>query len=171
MKPEWARVRTDPHLLDLSDDTAVVVQAYIRWRYTGDVFVDEHLDDYVGLQALVDAYVFGYKIIDTTYRNAVMDLLCQNYCSSPFNLKVPIIDSVFTRTPKGSPLRQFCADILAYGVVSAPKIWVDHVHPKMLKLLTLTLLEVRPVPDKHGLWSPWSTDLDPYSECVSEEEC
>jgi hypothetical protein len=126
MKPEWASMRDDPHTIDLGDDSVSTVKAYIQWLYTDNIPMD--LDDILsnrdGKQRaqeaekayvqLAEAYVYGEKILDTKYKNRVVETIIKAINESNWSMGSESVGIIYAGTPSGSPLRRLVADQVAY---------------------------------------------------------
>jgi hypothetical protein len=89
MKPS---LRNDPHTVDLSDDSLVIVQLYVNWlcgciipmilHHSVDSESRERsvAESEKVYRTLEEAYIFGDKILDTAFRDAVM--ICWNMHTS-----------------------------------------------------------------------------------------
>lgn len=124
MKPEWTDLREQPDIIDLSGDSVQTVSDYIRWLYSDNMpiklyYADKSARKKVAEEAekvfimLAEAYVFGEKIIDTKYKNAVMKIVLAAKEGSGWNLGPNSVDIIYKGTPSTSPLRRLVADSIA----------------------------------------------------------
>ncbi|KAF2993358.1 hypothetical protein E8E13_001642 [Curvularia kusanoi] len=118
-------MRDYPNIIDLSDETVSTVSDYVKWLYAGSMpltlynadDIDER--DQVAEEAekvfvtLAEAYVFGEKIVDATYKNAVVRAVAAARSSSKWNMGPESVRIVYDGTPPGSPLRRMIAESLA----------------------------------------------------------
>ncbi|KAF2447343.1 hypothetical protein P171DRAFT_340670, partial [Karstenula rhodostoma CBS 690.94] len=97
------------------------VSDYIRWLYSGNIPIKlyeagEDAREKVAKEAekvfvkLVEAYVFGEKIIDARYKNAVVKTVLAVKESSGWNLGPNSVGVIYNSTPSTSLLRRLVAD-------------------------------------------------------------
>jgi hypothetical protein len=124
MKPEWTKSREEPDIIDLPDDSVQTVSDYVRWLYSGNMPIklydageDTHEMAAEEVQKvyllLAEAYVFGEKIVDMEYKNAVMRTVIAAIMSSEWFPGLNSIHVIYKCTPSTSPLRRLVADIVA----------------------------------------------------------
>lgn len=125
-KPEWADLRENPDIIDLTDDTVRPVSDYIRWLYSSimpfELYKAEDKDsrEKKAEEAekvfilLAEAYVFGEKIDDAKYKNAVMKTVLAAKESSEWNMGPESVNIVYKGTPSGSPLRRLISESIAH---------------------------------------------------------
>jgi hypothetical protein len=128
-KEDWKEGQE--HRVPLPDDAPYVVDLYIHWVYSGKIFSrksrQEEEEDVKERKSadesgvLVRAYVFGEKIQDGDFQDAVIDALVHSIAmpDKSGNCWYPgasQIDQAYKGTPEGSPLRQLLVDIyMFYG--------------------------------------------------------
>jgi hypothetical protein len=125
MKPEWTSIRDSPNIIDLPDETANTVSDYVKWLYAGRMPLTLYNADdndergQVAEEAekvfvmLAEAYVFGEKIVDVRYKNAIVRATAAARDSSKWNMGPESVGIVYDGTPPGSPLRRMIAESLA----------------------------------------------------------
>ena len=125
MKPEWTGSRDCPNTIELSNETGDTVSDYVKWLYGGIVpciLYKADKDDKrekVAEEAekvfvlLAEAYVFGEKILDSKYKNAVVRTVVAAKESSQWSMGPESVDIVYSGTPSGSLLRRFIAESFA----------------------------------------------------------
>lgn len=124
LKPEWSESREQPDVIDLPDDSVETVSDYIRWLYSGNLPIkiynaDGDTREKVAVEAekvfvlLAEAYVFGEKIVDATYKRTVIETVLAAMNSSRWNLGPSSVDIIYKGTPSTSPLRRLVADKVA----------------------------------------------------------
>ncbi|KAF5851405.1 hypothetical protein GGP41_004187 [Bipolaris sorokiniana] len=162
-KPEWTELREQPDTIDLPDDSVQTVSDYIRWLYSGNTsiklyYVGEDKRERVAEEAekvfvmLAEAYVFGEKIVDTKYKNAVMETMIAAIDSSKWNPGPPSVDIIYKGTPSTSPFRRLIADkiaCLAYDDSEEGAGWIDFFdgYPReALADAIKAMVRVRPSP-------------------------
>lgn len=101
----------------LPDDEHVAVEFYVQWIYAGKIFSrpSANDEDSTELLDLVGAFIFGEKVQDADFRDAVIDSLIASVhtldekeeCWYPAG---STIDKAYDGTPEGSPLRRLMVD-------------------------------------------------------------
>lgn len=150
MKPEWATLREDPNIIDLSDDATDVVSLYVLWLYYDDVRLklsvpDDKSPANLSLESekvfvpLASAYVFGEKVMDSRFKNALVFKLLEaitafGWCPGP----APAI-IVYEGTTEGSPMRRLLSDIVACNAQVQPG-WVSYIKDSPRELLADALI-------------------------------
>lgn len=125
MKPEWIKLEEQVAIIDLPDDSVQTVSDYIRWLYSDNMGIKLYhaggdTRERVAEEAekvfvmLAKAYVFGEKIIDVKYKNAVAETMLAAIESSKWNLGPNSVDIIYKGTPSTSPIRRLIADKVAY---------------------------------------------------------
>jgi len=66
---------------------------------------------------LGEEYVFGSKVLDTFYRNAIMDHFITIHVRTRKLIFGSVIDVVYKGTNEGSPMRQLLADMHAFIII------------------------------------------------------
>jgi hypothetical protein len=108
-----------------------VVDLYIHWVYSGKIFsrksLQEEEEDVKERRSadessvLVRAYVFGEKIQDGDFQDAIIDALVHSIAMPDKSGKcwypgASQVDQAYKGTPEGSPLRRFLVDMhMFYG--------------------------------------------------------
>jgi hypothetical protein len=106
----------------LLHDKYVAVGLYVQWIYGGKIFSrpskgdGDHNPAHSEVSDLVEAFVFGEKIQDGDFKDAVIDSVIASInipgkdgkCWYPVG---PVIDRAYEGTPEGSPLRRLMVDI------------------------------------------------------------
>ena len=129
VKPEWTH--QEERVINLPEDLADTVISYVKWLYCDKLAISQVLPPdaltpekkteekdkiYV---LLAQAYIFGEKMMDVKYKNAVMKViygLTNAFSKSMGSQSVCIL---YDGTPSGSPLRRFIAENTAH------KAWHD----------------------------------------------
>jgi hypothetical protein len=82
MKPEWTDMQAGPNVIDLSVDPVDIVSDYIKWLYYDTIpnkqyeaVANTYEEREKVFVALAKSYVFGEKIIDVRYKNAVLQAI------------------------------------------------------------------------------------------------
>lgn len=78
MKPEWAKARPNPRVVDLSDEDPRIFQIYLHWMYFKTIpsvyttIATNWNPEYVQLSS---CYIMGEKLVDSAFKNAVLTAL------------------------------------------------------------------------------------------------
>ncbi|OAL46076.1 hypothetical protein IQ07DRAFT_194633 [Pyrenochaeta sp. DS3sAY3a] len=126
LQPEWIKKRERPDVIDLREDPVRVVSDYIRWLYSGNVPIQfckpnegaskariaEEAESVFVLTA--ESYVFGEKILDATYKNAMMRTVLAAKEAYFWNLGPRSVDIIYRGTPSTSLFRRLIADMVAH---------------------------------------------------------
>lgn len=162
VKEEWEEGQK--RRIPLPDDSAAAVDLYVQWVYDRRVASRQPLeklkDGQEELGVLIDSFIFGEKIQDGDFKDAIIDALIssvstigkEDKCWYPAGEKV---DRAYKGTPPGSPLRRLLVDMHVYH---GHRDWVkDDASPDFLVDLVRDLLDVCDV----------SLRSDPTSQHVS----
>lgn len=115
---EWkeGQERTIP----LPDDDPGVFDLYVQWIYRGQIFSRMPRAEFRLLdremELLIDAYIFGEKIQDSNYQDAVLDSLLA-YTNTRDEKGVrwfptgALVRKAYQKTPASSPLRRLLVDM------------------------------------------------------------
>jgi len=166
IKPEWTA--REENVITLPEDSANTVIDYIKWLYYDKIAIKlyEAGDDKLEKKAeeaekvfclLAEAYIFGEKIIDTQYKNAVVKAILDAQRSSRWSMGPESVSIVYEGTPSGSPVRRIIADRFAYSAYDDSKDgygWMQFIdgYPRealadaMKLLLCLRKSDGRPEP-------------------------
>ncbi|CAN9470207.1 unnamed protein product [Alternaria alternata] len=125
MKPEWTDTQAGPNVIDLSDDPVDVVSDYIKWLYC-DTIPNKQYEAVANTReekaeeaekvfiALAKSYVFGEKIVDVRYKNAVLQTIATAIKAFDWNMGPESVKIVYEGTPPKSSLRRLIAENVAY---------------------------------------------------------
>jgi hypothetical protein len=127
-KKEWKEGQE--HRVPLPDDTTPIVDLYVQWIYSGKILsrktlVEEEAADgqecknEPAFDLLIGGFVFGEKIQDGNFKDAVLDALVhtvttpneKGVCWYPTKSWV---DQAYVGTPEGSPIRRLLVDMYTY---------------------------------------------------------
>jgi hypothetical protein len=83
MKPEWAKRRADPYMIDLTDEQLGSVTLYVQWLYTGDLHAQVNLEKGASIKTraeenermseiLVKAFILGDKLFDKDFQTVIL---------------------------------------------------------------------------------------------------
>ncbi|KAK4891882.1 hypothetical protein LTR27_009581 [Elasticomyces elasticus] len=114
---EWkeATERTIP----LSEDEPAVFHVYQTWLYTRRI--DTGSPDESFYERLIKCYILGEKLLDTTFKDAIMDHILDRISSSQL-FQSHLSSLVYKGTPEGSPLRRLMCELFAWCGTST---WFD----------------------------------------------
>jgi hypothetical protein len=119
-KEEWKQGRE--HYIPLKGDEPSIVDLYLQWIYTGRIFSrpsDEGGPEGEGeLGILVEGYIFGEKVQNGDFKDAVVDAIVKCFPIPSKKNKVgcpPVlcVDKAYGGTPEGSQLRKLLVAIYA----------------------------------------------------------
>jgi hypothetical protein len=172
MKPEWAELREDPHTIVLPDESLDIVKLYVQWLYSGSLGIPvaptEKRPTYSEvaeaiLIVLAEAYVFGEKRLDVSFKNAVLEIFAQvstNYHWIPGPEALAVI---IAGTCPSSPLRRFALDQLAHHASDRTE-WDNEVsqysHEVAIEVLRAIVKKRQPSKVR------WEVSLKDYLEKV-----
>jgi hypothetical protein len=173
MKPEWASLREDPHTIHLSEDTIEVVILYVRWLYRPELQVEvtmpeDNSDACRGVQSeklyteLAEAYVFGEKILDASFKNAAVQKFLEvqrilTYSPGPCSVAI-----VYAGTTTGSRLRHLITDLIAYNA-SGHESWGTYFEEYPREALIDAIKAINTLRGRSGK-SPYLSDHKKYLE-------
>lgn len=125
MKPEWTNMQAGPNIIDLPDDPVDVVSDYIIWLYY-DTIPDKQYEAVANTReekaeesekvfvVLAEAYVFGEKMVDMKYKNAVLQTIFTAQKAFGWHMGPESLKIAYKGTPPKSPLRRLIAENFAY---------------------------------------------------------
>lgn len=155
MKEEWKEGQD--RVIPLPTDEPKVVNLYLQWAYRNMIFsrkrTEEQRHDSDEFSLLTDAFVFGEKIQDDHFKDAVVDAIIKS-ASTPGkggHLYYPgaaTIGRAYEGTPPGSPLRRLMVD---FWVQYGGNEWIKtDMNREFLTDLVRELLPIRqPQSHKH----------------------
>jgi hypothetical protein len=117
-KKEWEGRRE--HCIPLPDDDISTVDLYIQWIYTGRIFSRPSDEGGSGgeeeLGLLVGGFVFGEKVQNGDFKDAVVDAIVKSFPvpSKKNKLRCPpvlCVDKAYNGTLEGSQLRKLLAGV------------------------------------------------------------
>jgi hypothetical protein len=124
-KAEWKEGQE--HRIPLPDDTPSIVVLYVQWIYSGKILSrttpveeegadEQECKNESAFDLLISGFVFGEKIQDGNFKDAVIDALVhtvttpneKGVCWYPTKSWV---DQAYVGTPEGSPIRRLLVDM------------------------------------------------------------
>lgn len=135
-KKDWKEGQE--HRISLPCDSTVAVGLYIQWIYGGKIFTrpgkggaeDKDKATYSETSLLVEAFIFGEKIQDGDFKDAVLDAIIVSIHDSgkDHQFRYPsstTVERAYEGTPEGSPLRKLMVDIHAHH---GSRQWLDGLN-------------------------------------------
>jgi hypothetical protein len=121
-KEDWKEGQE--HRVPLPYDNPSAVGLYIQWIYGGRIFTrlgkqESEIEDkrtYSETSLLVEGFIFGERVQDGSFRDAVIDAMIVSINTTGKDDKHrypsgPVVDRAYEGTPEGSPLRKLMVDI------------------------------------------------------------
>lgn len=121
-KADWKEGRE--HRVPLPYDNPSAVGLYIQWIYSGKIFTrpgkqEGEIEDkptYSEALLLVEGFIFGDKVQDGDFKDAIVDAMIASINTTGKDDKHwypsgPAVDRAYEGTPEGSPLRKLMVDI------------------------------------------------------------
>ena len=100
----------DDREIPLPDEEPSVFEVYQNWLYERKIYSVDWTESY---RTLVKSYIFGDKLVDYQYKNAVIHAIIQKLRdTSLFDLG--LTNLIYDNTPPESPLRRLLRDIYAW---------------------------------------------------------
>jgi hypothetical protein len=159
-KKEW--LENQKHRISLPDDDPRIVDLYLQWIYSGRIFSRQSTDGGPGdgkeFDLLIDGFVFGEKVQNGDFKDAVVDALIESFAVTDKKGQrwcpaTPWVDRAYAGTPEGSPLRRL---LVAIYVIHGTKTWLHG----MTTIDFLADLAGRLMEDRRALPRPNTTELD-----------
>ncbi|KAK0968811.1 hypothetical protein LTR54_018168 [Friedmanniomyces endolithicus] len=119
VKEEW---KGESHIIPLPADRPEVVNLYIYWIHAGRIVSRStsrpNRQGHKELDLLVDSFVFGEKILDGPFKDAVIDAVVHTHKTpdddeTTWCPGVTAINRAYKGTPSDSPLRRLLVDLWA----------------------------------------------------------
>ena len=161
--------------IDLTMENGEDFELYVQWLYSGRIAICYNTDpqqndldgSYHPLDDLIDQYLFGSRIMDPTYQNAVMKVFidCMNM-GLRFDHGTYKMNRVYTGTMAGDPMRKLLLD---FWVWTADETWtvsdnIENAGKEFRHELLAALLAKRTHPGwfgKNRHMRPWT---DPQTQ-------
>ncbi|KAF1349741.1 hypothetical protein BDV97DRAFT_389858 [Delphinella strobiligena] len=147
VKEEWLSEKAGEHfrVIEMPDDDPNIFSIYADWLYSGLICsATEHSGkgNDTEFEDLTLAYILGEKLLDKSFKNAVIDAFIEKLISERvLDLELPKL--IYDNTRPTSPFRRLLVDIYAHHADSS---WMmrssakDHLHPSFLYDLSLAQL-------------------------------
>ncbi|KAI4693231.1 uncharacterized protein J4E88_001602 [Alternaria novae-zelandiae] len=174
-KPEWTA--PTPRPIDLSDELPEIFHLYVQWLYSGKIAVEimsssdsdteVRKHENVDYHSLIQSYILGEKLMDTTFQNAVLQCLIECVEQADCFPGDRTIKTAYKRTIKHSPLRKLLVDFWVWHGDSEGA--ADDMNLSLgtdfTNDLLKAMLEARPSPDTSAekVQPPWLTHPEIYS--------
>jgi hypothetical protein len=159
-KKEW--LESQRRRIPLPDDKPYIVDLYLQWMYGGRIFSRQSTDGGPGdgkeYDLLVDGFIFGEKVQNGEFREAVVDALIRSFAvpdkrGERWCPAAPWVDRAYAGTPEGSPLRRL---LVAMYVVHGTNVWLHGTT----NIDFLADLAGRLMEDRKALPRTFTTKLD-----------
>jgi hypothetical protein len=147
LKPEWATSRSDPRLIDLTDEDPDTFKIYLHWLHfktLPTVHAEEpSTNESTEHVALSMCYVLGEKLMDKKFKNAIVKALhdtLRNHTSS--HPRVPDYESIniiYTGTTENSPARRLLVGMWTTIGLYLPKDFAEFVNDALHPVFTQDL--------------------------------
>lgn len=114
MKKKWTG--DNDRILELPDDKPGSIEVYLVWLYSNRIFKkpegEVNKDSGVRFDRLIDAYIFGDKIQDSDFKDAIIDALIERDIEDI----TFFIDArkIWESTPPGALIRRYMVDIFVW---------------------------------------------------------
>ena len=135
--------------------------------------MEELEEGYDELEVLIDSFIFGEKIQDGAFKDAIIDSLIASVSTLGKEGKYwyptgKMIDRAYKGTPTGSPLRRLLVDM---HVNHGQRFWIEEgMNADFLADLVRNLLDIR---DLVHEWDPTRPDISscPYHHHGDDSQC
>jgi hypothetical protein len=172
-------MKDEPDRIDMFHDAPQVAQLYTNWLYTGRLNVALHCRstndswERTAVEAekvfvvLAQAYVFGAKVLDTTYQNVVVKMFHEAKTAAGFNPGSECVSIVFDAVSAGNPLRRFIADCIARDAFDNGNgvewcTYIEQYPQEALAEAMKSMISIRAKPDSAK--RPYDKDMKAYLE-------
>ena len=123
LKPEWTALREDRKPIELTDpeDDPETFTIYVHWLYYKSLPASVSGKPSSGQMArLVDAYLLGEKLMDVSFKNAIIAAIIASFCHTPRSERrfpcTTDIEALYDRTTPSSTLRYQVQDRESWNV-------------------------------------------------------
>lgn len=120
----------------MPEDSPEAFALFARWIYSEDIEHDPVQDQSSALSSIIDAWIFGDKIMAPGFQNELMLCLAHFWKPTMIVPKPITLISIYDRTSKGSPLRKWIIWCVARLVNEE---WVDAHFTALLKSRAIML--------------------------------
>jgi hypothetical protein len=138
MKPEEASTRSDPRVINLSNEDPEIFKIYLNWLYcktlptvvaSKEESESEPESEYI---LLSKSYVMGERLMDTGFKDALLDAFADCVENQPTSdARIPgsnPINIIYVGTKEKSPARQL---LVSMWVFYADKDWAEYVNDNL----------------------------------------
>ena len=127
LQGNWQEAKS--RVIPLPDDDPKTFEIYQAWLYDRKIYTDRWIVGFTGLDTeprrLLKAWILGDKLLDTNFKDALMDALIGRLSDTEaFAAFRAATSFIYTRTPDGSAPRRLLTDIYTYHGASW---WVDEL--------------------------------------------
>ena len=112
IKPEWSQEGAS---IQIPDSPADAFSLYVNWLYDRSSAINAG----VNMVMLASAYVLGEGIMDTAFKDTIIDIMKGRIFSDKHRAVlaidgVDIVKTIYERTPRGSAARKLLAHVFAF---------------------------------------------------------
>jgi hypothetical protein len=146
VKAEWAESRPDPDSIDMSEHSLEDVKLYLHWLYERTLPLAHDAHGIGTYRTLTNAYVFGEKVVDVQYKNCVLLSLIAAMKQIGSYPEYMAINTIYEKTPVGSPARRLMRDIYASRADGKGAKWqsqFNHLNQEVLVDIITEMSKVR----------------------------
>jgi hypothetical protein len=171
LKKEWDASRKEERTVNLSEEQPGILGIYLHWVYmkalptfiVGSQNPGAENPEY---KVLAHAYALGERLLDTSFKNAVLQALCDAIGNQPYYettcLGATTIHIIYGGTTAGSPARRLLVDIWAYAACEQWATQLDVMPHDFVVILARALSTSRSRPE--GMKIPWRECTERYNE-------
>jgi hypothetical protein len=142
----------------LARESVETVSVYLHWLYTG------LFSDILGTKVLAESYLFGERIKDTSYKNAVLKEFAGSLETSKTSELEEATQIIYEGTAKGSKARRFIVDLAINQACPEWKFMLSSCSKDLLVDILEVLLKDRTASNAQ----PWLIDISKYLENESD---
>ena len=171
MKKKWTG--DNNRILKLPDDKPENIKVYVAWLYSNHIFtkpegeVDKESE--VECDELLDAYIFGDKIQDSDFKDAIIDALIEG--SEEDETYFINARKIWESTPPGALIRRYIVDTFVW---EGAEKWLEgvalHLNRDFLLELGRALYKRTKSPKDYTGVAPFVRDPCLYHEHTSKGE-
>ena len=172
MKMKWTG--DNDRILELPDDEPENIKVYVTWLYSNRIFTkpegEVNEESGGGIDGLIDAYIFGDKIQDSDFKDAIIDALIEINKET----KTYFTDAcqIWESTPPGALIRRYMVDTFVW---KGDEDWLEdsiapHLNQEFLVELGRALYKRTKSPTDYTGVTPFVRDSCLYHEHTSKGE-
>jgi hypothetical protein len=170
MKKKWTG--DNDRILELPDDKPENIKVYVAWLYSNRIFTkpEDELDEesIVKFDGLIDAYVFGEKIQDSDFKDAIIDAIIEG--TEEEGACYTDARRIWEYTPPGALIRRYVVDIYVWKGYEEWLEDVSYLNQDFLVELGRALYKRIESPEDYTGVAPFERDSCLYHEHTSKGE-